>query len=288
MSKGNLILAKRTAAGLSQRALAELVGTSQQQIQRVESGVQTVRIDLAARIADALNASLTEIFPALGEGGTAKRKKRRVNRNVKPPPFSNEQLSDAGIEADPRHWTVSFGFDDGREFNYYISSGEKERISSIIWSKTFDFFVFDTNTKRVAVNRAKINYAHFLFDIGVIQEHEVQETEQVVINFIGNKEAVKFDVEPDTVDLGKDDAGFNSQIQNMFFYIEGNEADEDEILWFDDVDGERVYVRSKQVLSIEVPLLCCEPELWRNYLENLDDTDTEEETTRSENEGNGQ
>jgi hypothetical protein len=207
---------------------------------------------------------------------------------VKPPPFSSEQLSDAGIETDPRHWTIRLGFEDGREFDYYVSSAEKERISSIIWSKTFDFFVFETDTKCVAVNRAKINYAHFLFDIGVIQKDEEEEPERVVVNFIRKREPVEFDVEPDTVDSKDDDTGSNSQLQNMFLYIDGTEADEDEILWFDDIDGERVYIRSKQVLSIEIPLLCCRPDLWRTYLDNLEDTDTKEEKAQIENERDGQ
>jgi transcriptional regulator with XRE-family HTH domain len=53
----------RTTRGLSQRQLAQAAGTSQQQIQRIETGHQSVRFDLATCIADALHASLTNVFP---------------------------------------------------------------------------------------------------------------------------------------------------------------------------------------------------------------------------------
>ena len=48
----NLIRDKRKALGLTQQQLAGMVGTSQQQVQRVEAGAQTVRLDLAVSIAD--------------------------------------------------------------------------------------------------------------------------------------------------------------------------------------------------------------------------------------------
>jgi hypothetical protein len=45
---------------------------------------------------------------------------------------------------------------------------------------------------------------------------------------------------------------------------------------FDDEDGERVYIRPTQMLAIEVPLICCEPALWKAYMEGL----TEDEEAR--------
>ena len=57
----------REAKKLSQRQLAELVGTSQQQIQRIEAGLQAARIDVAVKIAEALGGSLADVFPGLKE-----------------------------------------------------------------------------------------------------------------------------------------------------------------------------------------------------------------------------
>ena len=53
------------------------MGTSQQQIQRIESGRQSIRFELATRIAAALDAPLDQVFPespiALQRSGANKR-----------------------------------------------------------------------------------------------------------------------------------------------------------------------------------------------------------------------
>ena len=49
---------RRQAAGLSQRELAELVGTTQSAIARLERGGRPPRIDTLLRIADALECDL--------------------------------------------------------------------------------------------------------------------------------------------------------------------------------------------------------------------------------------
>jgi len=266
----NQISQKRASLGLSQRALAKAVGTSQQQIQRIETGVQAVRIDLAVKIAAALNSSLAEIFPSISTG-TVTKKSRLLQ--IATPPLHSEQMAKAGIETYPIQWTLRIGFEGDREFDYSVSAAEKERVSSILRKETFDFVVFDTDTKRIAANRTKINYANFLFDPAGMEEEKEENLDSynVTVIFAGNKEPVKFGVEPDDLDVNKDDQGFRSQFQRLFIYLEGYSVDEDEILWFDDEDAEQVLIRAKQVLLIEAPLLCCEPELWRSHIENFDE-----------------
>jgi predicted transcriptional regulator len=64
---------RRAARGLSQRELANLVGTTQSAIARLESGGRPPRIDTLLRIADALDCDLqVELIPREGQkGGTA-------------------------------------------------------------------------------------------------------------------------------------------------------------------------------------------------------------------------
>ena len=52
------VIAQRTARNLSQRELAELVGTTQSAIARLERGGRPPRIDTLLRIADALECEL--------------------------------------------------------------------------------------------------------------------------------------------------------------------------------------------------------------------------------------
>jgi transcriptional regulator with XRE-family HTH domain len=53
------VVARRTGRKLSQRELAELVGTTQSAIARLEAGGRPPRIDTLLRIADALDCELT-------------------------------------------------------------------------------------------------------------------------------------------------------------------------------------------------------------------------------------
>ena len=52
------VVEQRKARGLSQRELAELTGTTQSAIARLESGGRPPRIDTLLRIADALDCTL--------------------------------------------------------------------------------------------------------------------------------------------------------------------------------------------------------------------------------------
>jgi transcriptional regulator with XRE-family HTH domain len=52
------VVAQRAARNLSQRELAELVGTTQSAIARLEGGGRPPRIDTLLRIADALDCEL--------------------------------------------------------------------------------------------------------------------------------------------------------------------------------------------------------------------------------------
>jgi len=55
----------RRELGLSQRELAEAVGTSQQQIQRIENGLHRVDLVTATQICVKLNKTIEETFPEL-------------------------------------------------------------------------------------------------------------------------------------------------------------------------------------------------------------------------------
>jgi DNA-binding XRE family transcriptional regulator len=78
--KKNRIQELRTALGLTQRQLASMVGTSQQQIQRLETGLQAARLDLAARICSALGKPIQQVFPATKKGRYAIAWQERIFR----------------------------------------------------------------------------------------------------------------------------------------------------------------------------------------------------------------
>jgi transcriptional regulator with XRE-family HTH domain len=70
-SIASAVAERRAERGLSQRELAELVGTTQSAIARLENGGRPPRIDTLLRIADALECDLhVELAPREDSGGT--------------------------------------------------------------------------------------------------------------------------------------------------------------------------------------------------------------------------
>ncbi|MBA3788758.1 MAG: helix-turn-helix transcriptional regulator [Actinobacteria bacterium] len=66
------VAARRVERGLSQRELAQRVGTTQSAIARLESGGRPPRIDTLLRIADALDCDLhVDLIPRESTGGQA-------------------------------------------------------------------------------------------------------------------------------------------------------------------------------------------------------------------------
>lgn len=60
---GDAIRERRVEQGLSQQRLALMVGSSKSHIWRIETGRVGVGIDDLARIADALDATVSELIP---------------------------------------------------------------------------------------------------------------------------------------------------------------------------------------------------------------------------------
>lgn len=272
----NRIIQLRKSRGLTQRALAEVVGTSQQQVQRIEAGVQGVRLELALKIASALGADLEELFPTLkapkrDRGSKATRRSREDN--------IREKMLDVGIDPDPRHWTLKVFAFDGRVFLYFVPSEEKKRLESIFASDVNEIVVFSTISHQVALNPKKIAAVQFLFDIGIVEPLDDEDDRyHLKLHLVGASEPILFGVEPDERRLDEDEDGSSSQLQNLF--TELDMGLEDQVVYFDDEDAERVYIRPKEMLAIEVPLICCEPDLWdahfNGYLEDEGDVSLSE------------
>src|SRR3546814_5951971 len=70
---GNLIRDARKHRGLTQQQLADLLGTSQSAVNRIERGHQNLSLEMLARIGSALDSDIV----ALGAGGN--RKSTRLN-----------------------------------------------------------------------------------------------------------------------------------------------------------------------------------------------------------------
>ncbi len=252
----NNIRKLRTDIGLSQRQLAEKAGTSQQQVQRIEAGVQAARVDLAERLAAALGASLYELFPGL------------MKLNIKRPSENDEDDEDLaaglGIELDPSLYTFRVRLRGGLERDFIVSAKDKRRLRNFAHDRDrCQIAVFDTPAERVAINMQALSFCQFLFDPifnpemeNRAPEAEGDEREGLKVWLLDGGEPLWFGVD---YDEGEND---DEELGNLNGFLHDLEtAFEDKPVSFVDEDGEEVILLSSHVMLCTVPLSSVLPAL---------------------------
>jgi len=263
---------------LTQKQLANLVGVSQQQVQRIETGVQTVRLELAILLSSTLQAPLDQLFPGAKKTLTSLRKKGRA------PDLEDEKVTDglaeAGIDADPRVWTIKYLLRNGLSGFFEVAGTEKKRLWRAVQGFGLDqtpFMVFDTQSDRIAINRNHLLFCQFLFDPPhSATGKESRRSRGVEVYMCQSAEPLEFDVDADIFELGDDDSSeYGTQLQNLFFTFDCY-CEADEIVCFTDVDGETAFFRAADIAMLLVPLRDVEPALFHNEIDALDEPDSDE------------
>ncbi|MGC4114502.1 MAG: helix-turn-helix transcriptional regulator [Myxococcales bacterium] len=159
----------RKKAGLTQAQLAKKAQTSQQQIQRLESG-QAARLELALRVAKALDAPLEKAFPDAKAGAKRLRAARTVQEFWKAADDASEELAKGGLDADPRQWHLVLTLGSGAKRSYPITTVELDRVWAGLQSEAkadadrVPFIVFDSEDCRVAVDPSCVVHALACWD----------------------------------------------------------------------------------------------------------------------------
>jgi len=261
---GNKIRQYRISKGLTQRALAEAAGTSQQQVQRIEAGVQAVRIETAMRICAAVDQTLDKVFPSTRAPLRKIRAKTTSSEYVHGEEFLSE-MGKAGIDLDPAQWTLKVWLRDHNPRDFPISRAEKDRLWNSLQTcdPSQQFVVFDSGAQRVAIRLNHLLAWQFLFDEGISTAAEYDEPVGLCIWFSGRPQAVEFKIGCDSADLDEyeNEDELPVQLQHLFFEADSFEPDMDAATGFMDVDGEDVFFRLRDVTMMTVPLWAVEPEL---------------------------
>lgn len=263
----------RKSKGLSQKQLAELVGTSQQQIQRIENNLITAKLEMAAKLANALDKPLNSVFPGSGKVLKAIETEMATSRYL-----PNEQwktLRETGIEGDPRTWFFQVQLrGHTKPILFQVPTADKTRLYSSVQEEGkhhgIPFVVFDTEDKRVALNLAEVVYCQFLFEYGVTLQDEDEECYMTSIFFNNNPTPLQLNLEPEYKE-SEEDWGDGCYCNHIFFMVELDPEPTDRFL-IKDEDGDDTFIRIGDVALFEVPLTIVEPE---NFESNEDEEDAE-------------
>lgn len=255
----NAIKALRKKANLSQRALAEKAQVSQTTIQRAEAGTQQVALNVAMRIALALEAPLVGVFPDL----------EKKPKKGEEPSVSDEiytlKLKMKGIQT---------------PFLFRLGSGDNSRIWQCVQATdSAGFMLFRSEDRDIAARIRRIEYAHFLFDAAlyVVPDQEEHEKPDIRIYFDDNPEPADFSAIGDEVDeMEEADSDQDYQIGHIKFMLDTiGEEDDHSALNFMDEDGEAVFFNTQNVTLIEFSADLTDLKLRAAIAEGFDEEDAE-------------
>jgi transcriptional regulator with XRE-family HTH domain len=250
----NRIRSLREKRNLSQADLAQLAGTSQQQIQRFESGAQSVKLDVAARICVALETDLASVFPETAAVLT--KSKAKTTADMLRLADDEQKVADldaGGLDVDPVTWLLALRMRGGAKLTLPVSTADRYRLRrNIEDSRLHAFFVCNSRSVSTAVNLNHLVHYHELFDPGHLDgdwEDQKVDREDVTIYLADSDQPLKFSVEPDEPE-SSDDVG---QMRHFLFMAE-TDVGEGEYLHFIDADGETAFFRASDVALVTVPL----------------------------------
>ncbi|KHN55715.1 helix-turn-helix transcriptional regulator [Pectobacterium fontis] len=257
----NKIKQFRTQLSITQRELAERVGTSQQQIQRIETGKVAAKLGLAQTICAVLNKPLSAVFP----DGDEVLKEFRTYRTQ-----TDEELDSCaanGIEMDNGIWSVKIYLKGHQDPLWLpISAADKRRFFAYFQEKTDPeierFFIFDSEQHRYALNTREVAFHQFLFEpftpiYGDGDEHGTEDIYyNVHIALENGGPIIGLSVESDEPE--NEETGALGQLDGLFDMLEsGPEKTARYVIA--DVDGEDAFIRIGSIAMVKVSLDALEP-----------------------------
>ena len=246
----------RKGKGLTQKGLAELVGTSQQQIQRLESGATMApTATLATAICRVLGCSLEDLF--------LNSRHKMVGRDVlaaASEPEREKILQDSantGIELDDRPWAIRLLLKGRLEpVVLPLEASEKRRLDFCLKSElpadAVAFIGIESGYETYMINRLCILHAEFIVeqvnDPGITKFP----AEEVVmrLDFVdGNSKCVSF---PPCQYEGWEHDG-STPVGAMFERLSSGRAKRGSFERLVDMNGGEHYLQPESIVSIRVP-----------------------------------
>lgn len=247
----NNIKKYRNAKKLTQRQLADAIGTSQQQIQRIESGAIAANLQLANRIAAALGRSLSSVFPDAAKAIESVRMTMRTDRYL--PDDLLESAAGKGIELDTASWYLKIQLNSRQKpLVLPVSPAEKRRLYGAIQEEgaspdKTSFVVFDSSQERIALNLRQVEFCQFLMEPWPSDEGEAASPGKLQFEFIGGN-SVELSVEEDEPD--EDGIG---QVGNIFFLADLGVEPTNQVRIIDE-EGEDAFIRLGSIALVRAPL----------------------------------
>ena len=268
---------------MSRKDLADKIGATRLQIQRVESNKYPAPLDLARAICTAIDLPLNTVFPGAAKVLATFEKQQAEGKRVDSDRY--EKLREVGIEGDTRRHTLKVLLRGHSEPVFFsILAHEVNRIFDAVQDETessseVNFIVFDTDKLRVAINLKMTMFCHFLWDADwaivssaantAIEDDDPRECVQIF--FAENPAPTIINVE------GEDEDDFENErnyVTHVFYRLDSGGTLEHERLHIVDEDGESAFLRAGDITLLTAPLWVLDPQEY----DNVDDDDGDDES----------
>lgn len=251
----------RESQELSPATLAALMCISPFELQKIEQQVTPLRIRDAIKLTELLEISLNELIPGLGTVEIPEKllkKKYLLSKDLL------TLLNENQVDTDPKYHYLKMIFNNGLEQHYDIDGFERARLYSILQQNHSDapsFFVFNTSISRVIVNLESLSLCQFLYEVQKERKLVRPTNNNVNIYLKCSPEPVSYSVMEDSESISVDSPYIlDSQLQNIAQEAE-SQPDCGDRLCLQDEDGEMVFITWRDVILLEIPLHCIEPNL---------------------------
>lgn len=245
----NQVQALRLRVGWSQRDLAARARTSQQQVQRIESGLQAPRIGLALRIAQALGHPLEQVFPLPAPAA---------------PPAAPVICADAaGLS-----WTLCIRLGGGAAAALPVAADELAELRRAIGeaAPAGRFLLFRSRHHEVALRLDRLSYARL--QPGLVAEADAGHAfppDHAVLFLAGDPAPLVFRPEPDdaAIEATAAEEGFGAcRNQGLLAALDLGAFDgRDRFTLLDARDGEAVHLLAGELALLALPFDALSPGL---------------------------
>jgi hypothetical protein len=195
-------------------------------------------------------------------------------------------MEKAGLDGEPEVWFLKVWLRSQTNAETFPISGiEQKRLWSLLQEeKGFGFAVFDSEGERIAINPRHLLAWQLRWESSVALRDSREQNFAGLVVFLSDRiERLEFEIGEDDAEFGpEENEGRGTQFQRLFVDLETCDLESDNIVSFEDIDGEEVFLRTSDVKLLRAPLSAVEPKLAEAEIADPEfENDIEDEKART-------
>jgi hypothetical protein len=234
-------------------------------------------LELAARLCSALNQKVEVVFPGTKKPLQKFRAALSTGEIARLDDQSTGVMEKAGLDVEPEVWFLEVWLRSQATAEVFPISGiEQKRLWSLLQEdRPLGFAVFDSEGDRIAINPRHLLVWHLHWESSLGPRYSSDQKFAGLTVFLSDRnKPLQFEIGEDDVEFGpEENEGRATQFQRLFVNLETCDLQSENIVSFEDINGEEVFLRCSDVKLLRVPLSAVEPKLAEAEMQDLESED---------------